>query len=104
MFTFIIIYYEIKFHIQLFVIILYSIIIFYYIIFHHIFTLFLFYFYFFIGPMEEIRRKTLLQGNDTFHGNGNQTGLFSSLRNSKLLSHITKDSFNRGEERKKWKR
>ena len=53
--------------------------------------------------MEEIRRKTLLQGNDTFHGNGNQTGLFSSLRNSKLLSHITEDSFNQGEEREKWK-
>ena len=64
---------------------------------------FYFIFYFFIGPMEEIRRKTLLQGNDTFHGNGNQTGLFSSLRNSKLLSHITEDSFNQGEEREKWK-
>ena len=42
--------------------------------------------------MEQIRRKTLLQGDDSIHGNSSQTGLFSSLRNSKLLSRVA-DAF-----------
>ena len=49
-------------------------------------------FFFISGPMEQIRRKTLLQGDDSIHGNSSQTGLFSSLRNSKLLSRVT-DAF-----------
>ena len=42
--------------------------------------------------MEQIRRKTLLQGDDSIQGNSSQTGLFSSLRNSKLLSRVA-DAF-----------
>ena len=48
--------------------------------------------FFISAPMEQIRRKTLLQGDDSIHGNSSQTGLFSSLRNSKLLSRVT-DAF-----------
>ena len=36
-----------------------------------------------LGPVEEIRRKLLLKGEE---GQGSQSGLFSSLRNSKIMS------------------
>ena len=47
--------------------------------------------------MEQIRRKTLLQGDDSIHGNGSQIGLFSSLRNSKLLSQVADVFADQGE-------
>ena len=52
--------------------------------------------------MEQIRRKTLLQGDDSIYGNSSQIGLFSSLRNSKLLSQVTDVFGDQGEGKYIW--